>query len=96
MATIPACYAICGTAVATCFTAAGFVWGTVPGAQIAATPALANCVSTFASCEAACMAVGTGLEAAGYGLLGAAVGAAFPVTAVAGAGYFVYKWFFSK
>lgn len=50
------CYAACGAAVCACFALAGFTFGTVPGAIIAATPALAGCNAAFAACEAACMA----------------------------------------
>nr|AAU06531.1 unknown salivary protein [Culicoides sonorensis] len=50
------CYAGCAAVVVACFAAAGFTFGTVPGAQIAAVPALASCNAAFATCEAACMA----------------------------------------
>ncbi|XP_046430417.1 uncharacterized protein LOC124184582 [Neodiprion fabricii] len=50
------CYAGCGALVTACFAAAGFTFGTVPGAQIAAVPALVGCNTAFATCEAACMA----------------------------------------
>lgn len=51
------CYAGCAGVTVACFSAAGFTFGTVPGAQIAAVPALAACNSAFAACEAACMAM---------------------------------------
>lgn len=50
------CYAGCGAMAVACFAAAGFTFGTVPGAVIAATPALAACNTAFGACEAACMA----------------------------------------
>ena len=50
------CYAGCAGVVVACFSAAGFTFGTVPGAQIAAVPALAACNSAFGSCMAACSA----------------------------------------
>ncbi len=50
------CYAGCAAVAVACFSAAGFTFGTVPGAQIAAVPALAACNSAFGVCEAACMA----------------------------------------
>lgn len=50
------CYAGCATVVVACFAAAGFTFGTVPGAQIAAVPALAACNTAFGVCEAACVA----------------------------------------
>ncbi|XP_044016122.1 uncharacterized protein LOC122857800 [Aphidius gifuensis] len=50
------CYAGCAALVGACFAAAGFTFGTVPGAIIAATPALAGCNAAFAACEAACVA----------------------------------------
>lgn len=49
------CYAGCAAAVCVCFAAAGFTFGTVPGAVIAATPALAACNGAFSACMAACM-----------------------------------------
>ncbi|KAG4069055.1 hypothetical protein HA402_008366 [Bradysia odoriphaga] len=49
------CYAGCAGVTVACFAAAGFTFGTVPGAVIAATPALAACNTAFAACEAACM-----------------------------------------
>lgn len=49
------CYAGCAAVTVACFSAAGFVFGTVPGTVIAATPALAACNSAFAICEASCM-----------------------------------------
>ncbi|XP_046747924.1 uncharacterized protein LOC124412243 [Diprion similis] len=50
------CYAGCAAVVTACFAAAGFTFGTVPGAQIAAVPALVACNAGFATCEAACVA----------------------------------------
>lgn len=50
------CYAGCAGVVVACFSAAGFIFGTVPGAIIAATPALAACNAAFGACEAACVA----------------------------------------
>lgn len=50
------CYAGCAAVAVACFSAAGFTFGTVPGAVIAATPALAACNAAFGVCEAACMA----------------------------------------
>lgn len=50
------CYAGCAAVTVACFTAAGFTFGTVPGAVIAATPALAGCNAAFGICEAACVA----------------------------------------
>lgn len=50
------CYAGCAGVTVACFAAAGFTFGTVPGAVIAATPALAACNGAFAACEAACVA----------------------------------------
>lgn len=50
------CYAGCAAVTVACFTAAGFTFGTVPGAVIAATPALAACNTAFGVCEAACVA----------------------------------------
>ena len=50
------CYGGCAGMVCACFAAAGFTFGTVPGAIIAATPALAACNTAFGACEAACMA----------------------------------------
>lgn len=50
------CYAGCAGLVVACFAGAGFTFGTVPGAQIAAVPALAACNSAFGICEASCMA----------------------------------------
>lgn len=50
------CYAGCAGVTVACFAAAGFTFGTVPGAIIAATPALAACNAAFGLCEAACMA----------------------------------------
>ncbi|PSN54907.1 hypothetical protein C0J52_01688 [Blattella germanica] len=47
------CYAGCAALVCACFSAAGFTFGTVPGALIAATPALTACNAAFATCEAA-------------------------------------------
>jgi len=49
------CYAGCAGVTVACFAAAGFTFGTVPGAVIAATPALATCNAAFGTCEAACM-----------------------------------------
>lgn len=49
------CYAGCAAVAVACFSAAGFTFGTVPGAIIAATPALAACNAAFGTCEAACM-----------------------------------------
>jgi len=50
------CYAGCAGVTVACFSAAGFTFGTVPGALIAATPALAACNAAFGVCEASCMA----------------------------------------
>lgn len=50
------CYAGCAAVTVACFSAAGFTFGTVPGAIIAATPALAACNAAFGICEAACVA----------------------------------------
>lgn len=50
------CYAGCAAVTVACFAAAGFTFGTVPGAVIAATPALAACNAAFGVCEAACVA----------------------------------------
>jgi len=50
------CYAGCAAVTVACFSAAGFTFGTVPGAIIAATPALAACNAAFGICEASCMA----------------------------------------
>lgn len=50
------CYAGCAAVTVACFAAAGFTFGTVPGAIIAATPALAGCNTAFGICEAACVA----------------------------------------
>ena len=52
------CQAGCAGVVTVCFAAAGFTFGTVPGAVIAATPALAACNSAYAACYAACAVVG--------------------------------------
>lgn len=49
------CYSGCAAVVCACFGAAGFTFGTVPGAVIAATPALAACNAAFATCMSACM-----------------------------------------
>lgn len=49
------CYAGCASVTVACFAAAGFTFGTVPGAQIASIPALAACNAAFGTCEAACM-----------------------------------------
>ena len=51
------CYAGCAAVTVACFAAAGFTFGTVPGAQIAAVPALAACNTAFGVCEAACVAM---------------------------------------
>jgi len=97
MASILACYASCGSAVSACFAAAGFTFGTVPGAQIAAIPALAACNAQFATCEAACMAAGYEIQAlAAAGLLGVAAGVALPATAAVRVGYYLYSLFFQK
>ncbi|RWR98541.1 hypothetical protein B4U79_05045, partial [Dinothrombium tinctorium] len=50
------CYAGCAAIVVACFSAAGFTFGTVPGAVIAATPALAACNAAFSTCMASCSA----------------------------------------
>lgn len=50
------CYAGCAAVTVACFAAAGFTFGTVPGAIIAATPALTACNAAFGVCEAACVA----------------------------------------
>ena len=49
-----ACQAAVGGVAAACFAAAGFTFGTVPGAVIAATPALAACNAAYAAGYAAC------------------------------------------
>lgn len=51
------CQAGCFAAVCLCFTAAGVTFGTVPGAVIAATPALAACNAALSTCSAACAAM---------------------------------------
>ena len=51
------CQAGCAGLVTTCFTVAGFTFGTVPGAVIAATPALAACNTAFGLCYKACFLV---------------------------------------
>ncbi|KAL3282720.1 hypothetical protein HHI36_005892 [Cryptolaemus montrouzieri] len=48
------CQAACAGIVVACFSAAGFTFGTVPGAIIGATPALAACNSAFAACSSQC------------------------------------------
>lgn len=48
------CQAGCAGIVVPCFGAAGFVHGTVPGAQIATIPALAACNKAFGGCYKAC------------------------------------------
>ncbi|XP_022178987.1 uncharacterized protein LOC111039701 [Myzus persicae] len=50
------CYAGCAAVTVACFSAAGFTFGTVPGAVIAATPVLAACNAAFGVCEASCVA----------------------------------------
>lgn len=50
------CYAGCAAVTVACFSAAGFTFGTVPGAVIAATPVLAACNAAFGICEASCVA----------------------------------------
>ncbi|XP_003247138.1 uncharacterized protein LOC100165615 [Acyrthosiphon pisum] len=50
------CYAGCAAVTVACFSAAGFTFGTVPGAVIAATPMLAACNAAFGICEASCVA----------------------------------------
>lgn len=50
------CQAGCAGVVVACFAAAGFTFGTVPGSQIAAVPALAACNSAYAACYSACAA----------------------------------------
>lgn len=50
------CQAGCAGVAVACFGAAGFTFGTVPGAVIAATPALATCNGAYAACYAACSA----------------------------------------
>ena len=54
----PLAYAACQAAVAgvaaACFAAAGFTFGTVPGAVIASTPALAACNSALAAGYTTC------------------------------------------
>uniref|UniRef100_A0A336LN69 CSON008471 protein n=1 Tax=Culicoides sonorensis TaxID=179676 RepID=A0A336LN69_CULSO len=49
------CYAGCAAAVVACYGVAGFTFGTVPGALIAAIPALAPCNTAFATCKAGCV-----------------------------------------
>ncbi len=49
-----ACQAGCAGVTVACFAAAGFTFGTVPGAIIAATPALAACNSAYAACYTMC------------------------------------------
>ena len=51
------CQAGCAGVVVACFSAAGFTFGTVPGAIIAATPALAGCNTAYAACYTACSAL---------------------------------------
>jgi len=46
------CYAGCAAVTVACFSAAGFTFGTVPGALIAATPVVAACNAAFGICEA--------------------------------------------
>lgn len=48
------CYAGCAGLVVACFGAAGAVFGTVPGAVIAASPALTACNAAFGSCMSMC------------------------------------------
>lgn len=48
------CQAGCALIATACFAAAGFTWGTVPGAVIAAVPALAACNTALATCYAMC------------------------------------------
>lgn len=97
MAATAACYAVCGTTMAACVTAAGFIHGTLPGTLIAAVPALSTCNAQFAACEAACMAT-AGVEAAGaLGALGGIAGlagaaGALPVVAVVGAVGYLFFW----
>lgn len=50
------CYAGCAGLVVACFTAAGATFGTVPGAVIAASPALAGCNAAFSTCMVNCAA----------------------------------------
>lgn len=50
------CQAGCAGIVVACFSAAGFVFGTVPGSQIAAVPALTACNAAWGTCCAACAA----------------------------------------
>lgn len=49
------CYSGCAALVVVCFSGAGFSFGTVPGSQIAAVPALTACNTAFAVCESACV-----------------------------------------
>lgn len=49
------CYAGCAAVTVACFSAAGFTFGTVPGAVIAVVPALTACNTAFATCEIACI-----------------------------------------
>lgn len=48
------CQAGCATVAVACFSAAGATFGTVPGAAIAASPALAACNTAYGSCYAMC------------------------------------------
>lgn len=50
------CYAGCASVVCACFGAAGFTFGTLPGAQIAVVPAHYACNTAFGNCETKCVA----------------------------------------
>ena len=49
-----ACQKGCAGLVVACFSAAGVAFGAVPGAVIAASPALAGCNSAYAACYTTC------------------------------------------
>ena len=53
------CYAGCAGVTVACFAAAGAIFGTLDGAQIAANPALVRCNAAFSRCEQACHALAT-------------------------------------
>lgn len=49
----------CTAAVFACFSAAGFTFGIVPVAVIAATPALGACYGTYGTCNSGCALIST-------------------------------------
>jgi len=51
------CQSGCACVVVACYTAAGAVFGTVPGAAAAACPAILACNSAFGTCSATCAGV---------------------------------------